>query len=96
MQPVAAREVGAALAAVAVGPPQGRAAEVAGPATVDLVDAVRRVLTARGERRFVVPLRVPGASGRAMRSGGLVPADGLARSGQTFEEWLAETGGTLA
>lgn len=96
MQPVAAREVGAALAAVAAGPPQGRAPEVAGPATVDLVDAVRRVLAARGEQRVVVPLALPGASGRAMRTGGLVPADGLARSGQTFEEWLAETGGTLA
>lgn len=95
MQPVAAREVGLALAEVGVGPPQGRAPELAGPATVELVDAVRRVLAARGERRVVVPLSLPGASGRAMRSGGLLPADGLPRSGQSFEAWLAESGGTL-
>jgi len=95
MQPVAAREVGAALAALAPGEPLGRAPEVAGPATLDLVDAVRRVLAARGERRVVVPLPVPGAAGRAMRSGGLLPTDGLPRSGQSFEEWLAQTGGAL-
>jgi uncharacterized protein YbjT (DUF2867 family) len=95
MQPVAAREVGEALAATAVGEPQGRAPELAGPEKVQLVDAVRRVLAAQGARRLVVPVRVPGAAGRAMADGALTPADGLPRTGQTFEAWLAESGGQL-
>jgi uncharacterized protein YbjT (DUF2867 family) len=95
MQPVAAREVGAALAGYAVGEPAGRAPELAGPATLELLDAVRRVLATRGEHRLVVPLRVPGTAGKAMRSGALTPGDGLPRGGQTFEEWLAQTRGTL-
>lgn len=95
MQPVAAREVGAALASLAAGEPQGRASELAGPERVELVEAVRRVLTAQGARRLVVPVRVPGAAGRAMASGALTPADGLPRAGQTFDEWLAQTGGVL-
>lgn len=96
LQPVAAREVGAALAALAFGPAQGFAPELAGPGQLDLVDAVRRVLEARGERRVVVPVQVPGAAGRAMREGALTPGDGQARDGQSFDAWLAETGGTLA
>jgi uncharacterized protein YbjT (DUF2867 family) len=96
MQPIAAREVGTALAAAAVGEPQGRAAELAGPEQVELVDAVRRVLRAQGSRRLVVPLRLPGAAGKAMAGGALTPADGLSRTGQTFAQWLAETGGRLA
>lgn len=96
MQPVAAYEVGAALAEAATRAPQGRAPELAGPEKVQLVDAVRRVVKAQGARRLVVPVRVPGAAGRAMASGALTPADGLPRTGQTFSQWLAETGGALA
>ena len=49
MRPVAVTDVADALADLAVGSPQGRASELAGPATADLVDMVRRVLAARGD-----------------------------------------------
>ena len=53
----------------------------------NVVDMARRTLKARGQRGIVVPLRLPGAVGRAMRSGelgGTVGVEGV----QTFDEWL--------
>lgn len=37
-----------------------------------------------------VPLPVPGASGRAMRDGTLLPPDGTEVVGPTFDEWLGQ------
>src|SRR5205085_2322618 len=48
VQPVAAADVGDVLAELVVGPPDGRATELAGPQTQDLVDMARRTLAARG------------------------------------------------
>lgn len=87
--PVAAAEAGAVVAALATGGPQGRAGEVGGPREEQVPDRVRRLLRARGSRSPVVPVRVPGASGRAMRSGALVPREPAYVGRQTFEEWLA-------
>lgn len=86
--PIAAREAGAFVADLAVGEPQGRAGEVGGPCQEQVPDMVRQLLRARGSRRPVVPLRVPGASGRAMRSGALVPREPAYVGSETFEEWL--------
>ncbi|WP_134741029.1 NAD(P)H-binding protein [Nocardioides sp. 503] len=84
-QPVAAREVAEALMALAEGEPAGRAPELAGPERLQVVDLARRV--ARGRR--VVPVRVPGAAGRAMRSGALLPQSDGPRGTLTFDAWLA-------
>lgn len=89
MQPVAAREVAAALVECAAGPPVGRAPDLGGPEEHDLVDLVRRLLKARGERRRVVPLWLPGAGARAMREGGLLVDASARRGSETFDEWLA-------
>lgn len=87
VQPVAVREVGVALAEAATGPPSGRL-EVAGPREERMADMVRRVVRARGERRIVVELPLPGGTGRAMAAGGNLP-HGEAQLGQeTFTEWL--------
>ncbi|MCZ4500393.1 MAG: RmlD substrate binding domain protein [Marmoricola sp.] len=86
-QPIAAREVGAALVSLAEAGPQGRVADLAGPEVLELVDLSRQVNRERRLGRRVVGVRVPGAYGRGMRSGDLVPAAG-ARGTQTFEEWL--------
>ena len=54
-----------------------------------MVDLARRVSEARGLGRRVVGVPVPGAAGRAMRSGVLCPT-ATARAGTTtFEQWLA-------
>ncbi len=87
VQPVAVREVAAQLVALALGPAVGMAPELAGPQVHELVDLVRQVVSARGRRRWVVGLRVPG--GGAAASGGLLPSGtDYTRGNQSFEEWL--------
>ncbi|MDP2773897.1 MAG: NAD(P)H-binding protein [Nocardioides sp.] len=85
-QPVAAREVGEALVDLAEGDPVGRAPELAGPEQLQIVDLARRV--ARGRR--VVPVRLPGAAGTAMRTGALLPQGDGPRGTLTFDAWLAD------
>ena len=88
-QPVAAREVAAALVDLAVGPTCGQAPELAGPQEHRLPDLARRRLRARGQRRLVVPLRAPVAASRAVATGALLPTGPGLRGTQTFDEWLA-------
>jgi len=87
-RPVAAREVAAALAELAAGPAVGLAPELAGPEEHELVDMARLLLRARGQRRRVVPIRLPGAAGRQMAGGGLLPAGPGRRGVETFDQWL--------
>lgn len=84
-QPVAAREVAEALVDLAETGPSGRVPDLAGPERHDMVDLARRV--AAGRR--VVPVRVPGQAGRAMRSGALCPTGDGPRGRITFDAWLA-------
>jgi uncharacterized protein YbjT (DUF2867 family) len=86
--PVAAREVAAALVALASGPAVGYAPELAGPDEHQLVDLVRRVKQARGVRRALLPLQLPGQAGRAMAAGALLPTGPGPRGRQSFDEWL--------
>ncbi len=90
-QPVAAREVAAALAELAAGPAVGLAPELAGPQEHELVDMARLLLRATGQRRRVVPVRLPGAAGRQMASGGLLPAGPGRRGAEPFDQWLRHT-----
>ncbi|MGN6474107.1 MAG: SDR family oxidoreductase [Mycobacteriales bacterium] len=92
-QPIAAREAAQALVEVALGPPAGLAGDVAGPEVHDMPDLVRLVLRSRGSRRMVVPVRAPGAMGKALASGGLLPQGDSRRGRQTFAEWLSAQGG---
>jgi uncharacterized protein YbjT (DUF2867 family) len=86
-QPVAAREVGAALVDLATGDPVGRAPDLAGPEVHQMTDLARRVAERDGRR--VVPVRLPGRAGAAMRSGALLPRGDGPRGRITFDEWLA-------
>jgi uncharacterized protein YbjT (DUF2867 family) len=89
-QPVAAREVARHLARLALGPARNMAPELAGPRVEQLVDMVRRLLRARRQRRLLLPVRVPGATGAAMRGDGQLPIGEGLRGSQTFDEWLAQ------
>ena len=91
VQPVAAREVAAALVDLAVAAPVGRAPELAGPQRLELVDLARQVRHAQRSRRLVVPIRVPGSLGRALAAGGLIPTGEGLRGEVTFAQWLRET-----
>ena len=87
-QPIAAVEVAEALVDLAEAGPSGRVPDLAGPEQLRMADLSRRVSRARGLGRRVVPLRVPGAMGRSMRAGGLLPTSDGPRGRRTFGEWL--------
>jgi len=88
-QPVAAREVAEALVDLAVGAPAGFVAELAGPEQHLMADLVRRVRDARGSRRPVLAVRLPGRTGAGLANGGLLPDPDATIGRQTFAEWLA-------
>ena len=91
-QPIAVDDVAARLAALAAGPPQGRAADLGGPEVRTMADLARAWSAATGRRRPVLPLRLPGAIARGYRSGAhLAPAH--AEGVVTFEQYLAASQG---
>lgn len=89
IQPVAAREVAEALVDLVEDEPSGRVQDLAGPQVHDAVDLARRMTRARGGRRLIVPVRLPGPWGHAVRSG-LLPDRRARHSRQTFREWLED------
>jgi uncharacterized protein YbjT (DUF2867 family) len=72
MQPVAEAEAGERLAALAVGPPAGRVADLGGPEIRTARELVRVAARAEGLRRPVVSVRLPGKAFRALRDGALL------------------------
>ncbi len=88
-QPVDVREVGARLAALALGEPAGRVPDLAGPEVRAVEDLARTYLTAVGKRRPIVPVGLPGRVCRAYRAGGhLAPGRAVGTIG--FEQYLDE------
>ena len=87
--PVAATEVADLLADLVQGGPAGMTTPVRGPQTLGMVRMARQYAAATGSRRLVVPLRLPGATGRALASGALVPDEPSVRGVLTFAEHLA-------
>jgi uncharacterized protein YbjT (DUF2867 family) len=90
--PVAASEVGATLAELATGPAQPQTLEMGGPESFQLVDLVTQAALDRGARARVVPVRVPGNAGRAMRQGALVAATPWRTGTQTYGDWRKAQG----
>ena len=89
-QPVAAREVAAALVALAEGEPQGIAPDLAGPRVESMPELVRRWLRHTGSKGPVLTVPLPGRFGRGIRSDAILPGAGATIGRQTFDEWLAE------
>lgn len=88
-QPIAAAEVAAELVAIALGDPRGLEPDLAGPREENMAELVRRYLAAKDSRRPVLQVPLPGAWGRGMRDGSLLPGAGARLGRQTFDEWLA-------
>ncbi|SNS48294.1 Uncharacterized conserved protein YbjT, contains NAD(P)-binding and DUF2867 domains [Micrococcales bacterium KH10] len=87
-QPVAVREVGAHLVDLAEAAPAGRAPDFGGPREESLVEMVRGYARASGAGRFVIPINLGGAFGRAQRDGTLLPEPGAVHGTETFDDWL--------
>ena len=88
-QPIAGAEVAERLVELALGEPAGLAADVAGPRIYPLHELVRSYARARGARRVMLPMRMPGAAARAVRAGAnLAPDRAIGRT--TWETFLAE------
>ncbi len=89
VQPIAPADVAGVLAEIAVGEPQGRYVDVAGPAPQDLVDMARHTHQARGREVTLVPTW-SGIFGPAMAGDVLLPGADARIAPTTFEHWLAE------
>lgn len=88
-RPVAAREVGEHLVAVAEAPPAGRAPDLVGPQDETLAGMIRKLYAHDGIRRRVLELRFPGAYGAGLASGSLRGGDPSQRIGEMmFDAWL--------
>jgi uncharacterized protein YbjT (DUF2867 family) len=68
-QPLEVEEVAARMAELALGEPAGRVPDMGGPEILTFTDAARAYLRATGRRRALLPIRLPGAVGRAFREG---------------------------
>jgi uncharacterized protein YbjT (DUF2867 family) len=88
-QPIDAVEVAVRLAELATGPPAGRVPDVGGPEIRGAGDLARCYLKARGRRRGVLPVRLPGAVFAGYR-GGYHLAPDHATGRVTFAQFLAE------
>jgi uncharacterized protein YbjT (DUF2867 family) len=92
MQPLAADDVAAALADVAVGPPANATVELAGPEALPIAAFVRRALAARGDTRTIIADPQARYFGAALDARGLTPDGTNPRIGPTrFEEWLSRS-----
>jgi uncharacterized protein YbjT (DUF2867 family) len=90
-EPIHRDEVAARLAELALGAPAGRVADLAGPEVLDigqLVTTLAEVMGAR--RRRGLPIRLPGAAGRAYRAGENLAGEGAQRGTRNWREFLME------
>ncbi len=90
LQPVDSREVAARLVDLTLGEPAGLVPDLAGPKVYGMADLSRAYLRARGKRRPMLPVRMPGKAGRAYRAGENLSFEGAAVGERTWEDFLAE------
>ncbi|MBB5870148.1 uncharacterized protein YbjT (DUF2867 family) [Allocatelliglobosispora scoriae] len=90
LQPVETSEVAARLVELALGEPAGFVPDLVGPKIYTFGELLDGYLRASGKRRLTVPVRLPGAVGRAYRAGHNLVLDGAAVGTRTWEEFLAE------
>jgi uncharacterized protein YbjT (DUF2867 family) len=89
IQPMAADDVAAALAAVVAEPPARGRIEIAGPQAMPLDALVRRLFAATGDRRPVVTDAGASYFGVLLDDRSLTPGNGARLATIRFEDWLA-------
>ena len=88
-QPVDTGEVAGRLVELALGAPAGLAPDLAGPRVYTVPGLLHPYLRARGKRRPMVPVPIPGKAAHAVRDGANL-APGRAVGHRTWEDFLAE------
>jgi uncharacterized protein YbjT (DUF2867 family) len=92
MQPLAADDVAAALADVAVNAPLNATVELAGPEKMSIAAFVGRFMAARGDKRKVIADPQARYTGAVMGELGIAPGGANPRIGPTrFEEWISRS-----
>lgn len=89
MQPIASRDVAAALADVVLAAPLNGMAEVAGPERRPLSDLVQQHMTATGDTRKVIADAKTPYFGMAINDRSLTPDDGARIMPTRLGDWLA-------
>jgi uncharacterized protein YbjT (DUF2867 family) len=89
-QPVDSGEVAARLVELTLDKPAGLVPDLAGPKVYGMADLIRGYLRARGKRRLMMPVRMPGKAGRAYRAGENLSLEGAAVGKRAWEDFLAE------
>lgn len=89
VQPIAAREVGERLAAIAAAGPLGRAPDLGGPREEKLEEMVRAYARRAGRRGWIPSVSLPGAQMKGMRAGYALPGPDALVGTETFAAWLA-------
>src|SRR5262245_41844329 len=88
MQPMAADDVAAALADVAVGKPVQGTVEVAGPEAMSIAEFVGRFMTASGDKRKVIADPKATYYGAVMGDRGIAPGANPRVGPTRFEDWF--------
>ena len=92
MQPIAADDVAAILADIAVGEPLNGMVEIAGPEPIRMDELVRRYLTATRDARTVTTDPNARYYGIEVNDRSLTPGDNPRLGPMRFEEWLRRQG----
>jgi uncharacterized protein YbjT (DUF2867 family) len=91
MQPMAADDVAAAVADVALGEPMNGMVEIAGPDQIRQDELVRQYLSATGDRRKVVTDANAGYYGIEVNDQSLIPGANPRLGPTHFAEWLSRS-----
>lgn len=89
LQPIAGIEVAKALVDLALQPAAGLVQDLAGPQEEYLPDLFAQYLAKEGRSPKLVEVPLPGAMGKAMREGGILPDRGARQGHEVFSHWLA-------
>jgi uncharacterized protein YbjT (DUF2867 family) len=88
-QPVDTRDVAERLVELTLGDPAGLVPDLAGPKIYGMRDLITSYLQATQKRRLLLPMRIPGAAGKAYRSGANLTVTGADLGHRTWEAFLA-------
>jgi uncharacterized protein YbjT (DUF2867 family) len=91
MQPMAADDVAAALANVAVAAPLNATVEVAGPEALSIAEFVGRFMAASGDKRKVIADPKALYYGAAMGNSGIAPGANPRLGPTRFEDWFSRS-----